>query len=158
MELVEVVEFCVMYVILGDDFDVVDYWGVYWEGVFDVDLEVDFVDCEGFVDVVVLMVDDDVLEDLDMRVVVFGDVDVYFDGVVGIEVGDVGMEGSCVDGIEDLYDCFFLYLFQVGCMILEGIRKGVCCMVLMCLWVFLRQSWLWYKELFCYGSGDLLKL
>jgi len=123
-EVSQVVELRATHVATGDDLDVVDHRAVHRERALDAHLEADLADGEGLAHTVAGAADDDALEDLDAGAVALGDVDVHLDGVAGAEVGDVGAQGCCVDGVEDQHDLLFLRPPQVD-HVKRDVRKGV---------------------------------
>src|SRR5690606_15653710 len=88
----------------GDDLDRLDRRGVHREGALDADAEADLADGERLTDAVAAAGDDDALERLDAGAGALDDLDVHLEGVAGAELGDVGPQRCCVDGVERVHD------------------------------------------------------
>lgn len=100
---VDAAESSVAYAIAMDDSESGDSWVAKWEGVSDVDVEVDSVDGEGSVGVSVVYVDDAVSEDSSMCVAISGNVAANSDAAVNSDCGDASVDSSMSDGVDAAY-------------------------------------------------------
>lgn len=59
------------------NFDFCDFWCVYRESMFNVNIVRNFMNCECFVDFIIMMFNYNIFKDLDMFMVIFNNFNVY---------------------------------------------------------------------------------
>jgi hypothetical protein len=102
-QLAEVVQLGTTNVTARDQLDLLENWGVYWEGTLNAYLEGNLANGEGLADTVARATDYCALENLNTAAVTFNDVYVNLYGVTNAELWDVITQVWCVYNVKNVH-------------------------------------------------------
>jgi hypothetical protein len=99
----EVVQLGTANVTAGNELDLLNHWGVNWEGTLDANLEGDLADGEGLANAVARATNGNALENLYTAAVTFDDVYVNLYGVTNTESWNVIAQAGCVYNVKNVH-------------------------------------------------------
>ena len=83
--------------------DLVNVWGVHWEGTLHTNTEGNLTDGEGLADAGVLTLDHNTTENLHTGLGALDDLDVNVEGVTGAELWNIVAQLCCIDLVENMH-------------------------------------------------------